>query len=305
MPIHHPEVIHDPEAQWLRLRERIAPENRASVEAAFHLAARVHHGQYRKVKSEDAPVPYILHPLRVARIVLEEWGRGEPEVLAACLLHDVVEDCPELLRDIIEKEIERIEGREICDAVCLLTKPRLPTLVPPDVKATRDARYFKMLFAAKEWVRLVKCADRVDNLRDARVWGDMDFWERYSSETIGWHLYLARETAPIAEVALFKALVDGERELRGCVPIWADGCLIDPVAAQRIPEPVARQHGIIGLALRGETFVVGCRRARADSAKEIVRDALYNADNAPKHIETQEISEEAIADALNAGLYGK
>ncbi len=306
MSIHETNVIRDPEAQWLRLRLRVPPAHREALEAAFHLAARVHCGQKRKARADSEGAPYILHPLRVARIALEEWDHCEPELLAVCLLHDVIEDCPALLRDIIEREIERVEGRDVLDAVIALTKPRLPSPVPPDVKAARDARYFRVLFNSPVWIRMVKCADRVDNLRDARAWGDLGFWERYSSETIGWHLYLARETAPITEVALFKALVDGERELRGRVPVWADGRIIDPLAARLVPEEIARGCGVIGLARRGETLLLGVQNSReADAALLALRTALQTVPNAPTKIESLPLSDDALQDALASGLYGE
>ena len=306
MSIHETNVIRDPEAQWLRLRQRVPAAHRDALESAFHLAARVHCGQKRKARSDSEGAAYILHPLRVARIMLEEWERCEPEILAACLLHDVIEDCPPLLRDIIEREIERVEGRDVLDAIIALTKPRLPSPVPPDVKAARDARYFRVLFASPAWVRMVKCADRVDNLRDARAWGDLGFWERYSSETIGWHLYLARQTAPITEVALFKALVEGERELRGRVPVWADGRIIDPLAARLVPEDLARQFGLIGLARRGETLLLGVHDSReAEAALLALRTALQPVPNAPTKIESIPLSDDALQDAIAAGLYGE
>ena len=86
MSIHETNVIRDPEAQWLRLRQRVPAAQREALEAAFHLAARVHYGQKRKARSDSEGVPYILHPLRVARIALEEWEHCEAELLAVCLL---------------------------------------------------------------------------------------------------------------------------------------------------------------------------------------------------------------------------
>lgn len=297
MPIHDASVINDPEIQWERLRSSIPREVRNRLEPAYHLASRVHYGDFRKSNAESSPVPYIVHPLRVARILVEEWERTEWNLLAASLLHDTLEDAPKSLKGVLEKEIERVEGKEILEAVRSLTKPLLPEPCPPDVKAARDARYFSHLRAAPEWVRLIKCADRVDNLRDARAWGNPHFWARYCSETIGWHLYLARETAPIAEVALFKELVAGEREIRGCVPIWADGHLIDPVAASLLPEHIARDYRAVGLALRGETLVVGLNAEIETRTLEALRVVTG------KTIEPLALSADALRDALDAGLY--
>jgi hypothetical protein len=298
MPIHDASVINDPDTQWIRLRQKIAAENRERLDAAFYLAARVHYGQVRKTEEGGARVPYIVHPLRVARIVAEEWQQGAYKTLAACLLHDTLEDAPKPLRSVLEKEIDRIEGREVLEAVHTLTKPLLPKPCPPDVKAARDARYFSQLRAAPDWVRLIKCADRVDNLRDARAWGQPNFWARYCSETIGWHLYLARETSPVAEAALFKELVAGEREIRGRAPVWADGHLIDPVAAASIPEHIARDYGAIGLALRGETLLVGLHDGADTKTLEALRVVTG------RQIEPIPLSKNALRDALTAGLYG-
>ncbi len=291
--------INDPNALWHWLRQLAAEDDREPLTAAYELAARVHEGQLRRSAVGIAPAPYIVHPLRVAWIVAEEWGQTDLATLSACLLHDALEDCTPGAFPTVEREIIGLAGHDVSNAVCTLTKPRLPEPVPEDTKARREADYFKELFRAPRWVRLVKCADRVDNLRDARAWGNRAFWERYSSETIGWHLYLARETAPIAEVALFKALVEGERDLRGQVPVWADGAIIDPSAAALIPEHVARAYGAVGLAVQGDTLIVGLRRPSDKGVIEALRNITQ------KQIRGVRISPEALSDALAAGLYGQ
>lgn len=286
--------LNDVENLWQQLRSSVPFAIRESVETAFLLAERVHRGQRRKTKDAVA-APYIAHPLRVALILVEEWKLDDIETIATALMHDVIEDCehPES-RENLTVEIRHAFGLEVERAVWTLTKPEPG---PMEVRYARDARYFSELRKAPEWVRLIKCADRVDNLRDARAWGDRDFWSRYSSETIGWHLFLARETAPIAEVALFKALVEGERTIRGRFPIWVDGHIVDPVAAVQIPEHVARRYGVVGLALQGETLYVGMRDV-ADAS--VLRDlALVTR----QRILPVLLSQEALQDALDAGLY--
>lgn len=285
----------NPEVIWTQLIAVLPPDAVESLTVAYDLASRAHQGQTRKVTSDSDQIPYIVHPLRVARIIALEWERRDFSTIATCLLHDSIEDgAPD-----IRKEIERAMGKTVYDAVLALTKPKLPEPCPDDTRAARDARYFNVLRHTPEWVRLIKCADRVDNLRDARAWGNVAFWTRYSSETIGWHLYLARETSPLAEVALFTALVEGEREIRGRVPVWADGRLIDPLAARLIPEHVARHNHAVGMALRGNTLVVGMR----DPEDRPVIEALTLVTR--KKIEPVGITSEAIQDALNAGLFGR
>ncbi|MCK5228906.1 MAG: bifunctional (p)ppGpp synthetase/guanosine-3',5'-bis(diphosphate) 3'-pyrophosphohydrolase, partial [Desulfobulbaceae bacterium] len=58
---------------------------------ALSFADKAHSGQYR-VSGE----PYISHPCLVARILVEELYVKDLETLAAALLHDTVEDVPEV-----------------------------------------------------------------------------------------------------------------------------------------------------------------------------------------------------------------
>jgi (p)ppGpp synthase/HD superfamily hydrolase len=56
---------------------------------ALALATLAHQGQLYGLAGET-PVPYIEHPIAVARIILD--ATGDPELAAAALLHDTVED---------------------------------------------------------------------------------------------------------------------------------------------------------------------------------------------------------------------
>lgn len=76
-------------------------------------------------------VPYIEHPLRVS-LRLVRWGEEDVNLVAAGLLHDVVEDCAEeLLKHFGEPAdsndggctIERLYGPEIGQYVSDLTSP--------------------------------------------------------------------------------------------------------------------------------------------------------------------------------------
>ena len=63
---------------------------------ALDFAVQAHAGQWRK--SGDS---YILHPCNVARILAEEMEVTDPEILAAALLHDTVEDVKKVTFEII------------------------------------------------------------------------------------------------------------------------------------------------------------------------------------------------------------
>lgn len=58
------------------------------------MARFLHRKQTRFVCGGPPGVPYIEHPLRVARRLIP-WGIRDAELIAAALLHDVAEDCAE------------------------------------------------------------------------------------------------------------------------------------------------------------------------------------------------------------------
>ena len=65
--------------------EKIKDKNKDLIVKAFKLANKAHDGQFRA-----SGEPYIIHPIAVADL-LKEIG-ASPSVIAAGLLHDVVED---------------------------------------------------------------------------------------------------------------------------------------------------------------------------------------------------------------------
>ncbi|MBC8871225.1 MAG: bifunctional (p)ppGpp synthetase/guanosine-3',5'-bis(diphosphate) 3'-pyrophosphohydrolase [Planctomycetes bacterium] len=119
---------------------------------AVSFAARHHEGQLRK----DGRTPYVAHPARVLAILTSVFGVKDPEVLAAGVLHDTIEDTLADCDDLIEEFGERVAG-----FVALLTKDkRLP-------EEERERTYFEALAAAPLEVKLCKLADTYDNLDDS------------------------------------------------------------------------------------------------------------------------------------------
>ena len=72
------------------------------IKRAFFLAKEAHKGVRRR-----SGEPYMLHPIAVAKIVIDEIGLGVKSVVAA-LLHDVVEETEYTVED-----MERIFGPKI------------------------------------------------------------------------------------------------------------------------------------------------------------------------------------------------
>jgi len=82
--------------------------NDTFISKAFQFAARKHKGQERKDLNSS---PYIDHPVSVAQVLAEFGGIDDPQILAAALLHDTLEDTnttPEELRETFGKKVCRI-----------------------------------------------------------------------------------------------------------------------------------------------------------------------------------------------------
>lgn len=128
------------------------PSDMLLVQKAASLAARLHQGQFRR----DGRTPYIAHPARVVMTLRHLFLCEDPEVLAASLLHDVIEDTPADFDDIaaeINPEVARLVGA--------LTKDmRIP-------ESEREMAYDRQLAAAPWQARLIKLADVYDNLCDS------------------------------------------------------------------------------------------------------------------------------------------
>jgi GTP pyrophosphokinase len=102
--------------------------------------------------------PYILHPLAVSRICVEEIGLGVRSTICA-LLHDTVEDT-----DVTLDDIEREFGNEIARIIDGLTK--ISNVV--DANSSQQAENFKKILLTltdDPRVILIKLADRLHNMR--------------------------------------------------------------------------------------------------------------------------------------------
>ena len=136
-----------------RLRKRATREQKVLVRKAFILAVEAHKGMRRRNGE-----PYIIHPLEVALIALDQMNLGATSVICA-LLHDVVEDT-----DCTLKEIEGIFGEKVEEIIDGLTKIK-------EISDTQDSIQFetfrKILLSTSKDARviLIKLADRLHNMR--------------------------------------------------------------------------------------------------------------------------------------------
>jgi GTP pyrophosphokinase len=131
------------------------PESAEKVQKAFEFAEQAHKGQLRKT---GLKLPYISHPIAVAKIVACEMGFGSTTV-AAALLHDVVEDT-----SFTVENIRSVFGDDIALIVDGMTK--ITNVYNPD-RTEQAATFQKLILKMSEDKRVafVKIADRLHNLR--------------------------------------------------------------------------------------------------------------------------------------------
>ncbi len=145
------------EAYQNLLHSYLSSNHRKKVEVidkAFKFAREAHKGIRRR-----SGEPYIMHPLAVATIVIQEIGLGSTSISAA-LLHDVVEDTEYTIED-----IEAQFGPKIARIVDGLTKISGGIF---GAKASAQAENFrKLLLTMGDDIRvvLIKMADRLHNMR--------------------------------------------------------------------------------------------------------------------------------------------
>src|SRR5476649_813538 len=126
------EIIRHYRALLRSLRPKLKKGDKELVRQAFEMAAEAHKTMRRK-----SGEPYILHPIAVAMICVEEIGLGVRSTICA-LLHDTVEDT-----DISLEDVQREFGNEIAKIVDGLTK--ISSVMDANSNSSQQAENFKKI----------------------------------------------------------------------------------------------------------------------------------------------------------------
>ena len=145
------------------------------VSEAIAFAVKAHDGMRRK--KSDAP--YILHPLEAAVIV--GTMTDDQNVIAAAVLHDVVEDA-----GIALEEIEEKFGKRVWELVASETEDKRADLPPSDTWRIRKEESLEVLKKTEDvGVLMVWLGDKLANMRsiyrDWKVEGDA-MWQRFNQK---------------------------------------------------------------------------------------------------------------------------
>lgn len=140
------------------------------VARAMHFARMAHEGQTRKYTGE----PYVNHPIAVMGIVAGTGVHGlDEDVLAAALLHDVIEDTRATYAELLDWFGHRVA--EMVDAVSDKSERWMGN------RARRKEIDRLHLAKASPEAKTVKLADLIDNTRSIVLY-DPDFARVYIRE---------------------------------------------------------------------------------------------------------------------------
>ncbi len=131
------------------------------VERAVIFASSVHEGMRRK----QSGLPYILHPVEVAAIVGSLTTNQE--VIAAAVLHDVVEDT-----EVKSQEIEKEFGKRVAELVASETEDKRRDLPAESTWKIRKEESLEILKNTDDIdVKILFLGDKLSNIRSIyTVW---------------------------------------------------------------------------------------------------------------------------------------
>jgi len=146
--------------------------NTETVSRAYDFALRAHKNQKR-----DEGVPYIIHPVAVAKILTDL--KLDSATITTGLLHDTIEDT-----NVTFESVKKEFGEEVAKLVDGVTK-----ISALENKASNDSKaenFRKLILATSKDIRvlLVKLADRLHNMRTIQFVKDKDKIKKKAKETM-------------------------------------------------------------------------------------------------------------------------
>ena len=134
----------------------ISKEKLEEIRKSYHLADEIHKNQFRQ-----SGEPYIIHPLSVAKNLLE-MEVYDPDTISAALLHDTIEDAED---DFSKEDIANIINPEVAELVDGVTKMRRLNFYSKNEQKLANIR--KIINGLNKDLRiiLIKLADRLHNMR--------------------------------------------------------------------------------------------------------------------------------------------
>jgi myo-inositol-1(or 4)-monophosphatase len=158
------------------------------LDRAIHFAVDAHSGMFRK----GTRIPYILHPLESAAIVGSMTD--DVEVLAAAVLHDVLEDT-----DATPERLRAEFGDRVADLVCAESEDKRKERSAADTwKERKQQTVDELQQETRIAVKMIALGDKLSNIRaihrDFQALGDL-LWERFNQKDPSQHGWYYRSVA--------------------------------------------------------------------------------------------------------------
>jgi myo-inositol-1(or 4)-monophosphatase len=157
------------------------------IERAVIYATEAHAGKLRK----GTNFPYILHPLETSVIVAAMTD--DENVIAAALLHDVVEDAK-----VSVDEIERLFGAAVAELVASESEDKREDRPAADTWKIRKTETLEKLAGESREAKMIALGDKLSNMRatsrDYKIQGGK-FWQRFNEKDPERHAWYYRSMA--------------------------------------------------------------------------------------------------------------
>lgn len=158
------------------------------ISRAIIFAAKAHDGMRRK----QTATPYILHPVEAAAIAGSLTD--DQEVMAAAVLHDVVEDT-----SITIEEIEAEFGKRVADLVASESEDKREGEPPSETWQIRKEEAVQFLRNTdNKDIKILYLGDKLANMRSIyKDWAEAgdSVWERFNQKEKSHHAWYYRSVA--------------------------------------------------------------------------------------------------------------
>lgn len=161
------------------------------VEKAYQFAAKAHKGMKRK----GTDIPYFTHPMEVAYYAMLLSGKSE--VVAAAVLHDVVEDTKYTSSD-----IERLFDEQIAELVAYESENKRDNMPKEESWRVRKEEFLEHLATAPISAKMIALADKLSNVKAIKKdWEEIgdDIWNRFNVKDSRQHAWYYLSVAELTK----------------------------------------------------------------------------------------------------------
>ncbi|MFN7172986.1 MAG: HD domain-containing protein [Fimbriimonadaceae bacterium] len=180
------------------------------LDRCLDLAVRAHAGQFR----EGVPaMPYAVHPVDVCCILRYQGNVTDETLLAAALLHDILEETDVEVEDIVGSF-----GTQVAELVLEVTREE-PTdeqvegMNKDQIYALRTSMLLDEIRSMSDSAKTIKLADRISNLREAMLTRKPLKLERYIRQSRQMLEVIPRELHPVLWDTLSSLTLRAESQL--------------------------------------------------------------------------------------------